>query len=140
MKQIALSVQKACTPGLAKPSRAKSVLGFFGGTGVGKTETAKALAEFLFDSADCCIRLDMSEYKESFTISRLWGSPPGYVGYDDEGTFATRLRRQRFTVVLLDEFEKAHPQVHDAFLQIFDEGMFTDSRGRTVDAEKRFLF
>lgn len=88
--------------GLGKPSQPKLVLAFFGSSGVGKTATAKALAEFLFDSPDAMIRLDMSEYKEAYTISRLLGSPPGYIGYDDEGTFATRLRRQPFSVVLLD--------------------------------------
>ena len=120
--------------GLGKPNQPKQVFAFFGSSGVGKTATAKALAEFLFDSPDAMIRLDMSEYKEAHTISRLLGSPPGYIGYDDEGTFATRLRRQPFSVVLLDEIEKAHPEIHDAYLQIFDEGRFTDTHGRLIDA------
>jgi ATP-dependent Clp protease ATP-binding subunit ClpC len=120
--------------GLRKPNQPKQVFAFFGSSGVGKTATAKALAEFLFDSPDAMIRLDMSEYKEAHSISRLLGSPPGYVGYDDEGTFATRLRRQPFSVVLLDEIEKAHPVIYDAFLQIFDEGRFTDTHGRLIDA------
>jgi ATP-dependent Clp protease ATP-binding subunit ClpC len=120
--------------GLGNPCQPKQVFAFFGSSGVGKTATAKALAEFLFDSPDAMIRLDMSEYKEAQSISRLWGSPPGYVGYDDEGTFATRLRRQPFSVVLLDEIEKAHPEIHDAYLQIFDEGRFTDTHGRLIDA------
>ena len=120
--------------GLGKANQPKQVFAFFGSSGVGKTATAKALAEFLFDSPDALIRLDMSEYKEAHTISRLLGSPPGYIGYDDEGTFATRLRRQPFSVVLLDEIEKAHSEIHDAFLQIFDEGRFTDARGRQIEA------
>ena len=120
--------------GLGKPNQPKQVFAFFGSSGVGKTATAKGLAEFLFDSPDALIRLDMSEYKEAHTISRLLGSPPGYIGYDDEGTFATRLRRQPFSVVLLDEIEKAHPEIQDAYLQIFDEGRFTDTHGRLIDA------
>lgn len=120
--------------GLGNQNQPKKVFAFFGSSGVGKTATAKALAEFLFDSPDAMIRLDMSEYKEAHTSSRLLGSPPGYVGYDDEGTFAARLRRQPYSVVLLDEIEKAHPQIHDVFLQIFDDGRFTDTHGRLVDA------
>jgi ATP-dependent Clp protease ATP-binding subunit ClpA len=120
--------------GLGNPNQPRHVFAFFGASGVGKTATAKALAEFMFSSADALIRLDMSEYKEPHTISRLLGAPPGYIGYDDEGTFATRLRRQPYSIVLLDEIEKAHPQVHDAFLQVFDEGRFTDARGRKIDA------
>lgn len=135
LRQMALSIERAYV-GLGRSSKPKGLFGLFGGSGVGKTATAKALAEFLFGSPDACIRLDMSEYKEPFTVSRLWGSPPGYVGYQDEGTIATRLRRQPFAVVLLDEFEKAHPEVQDAFLQIFDEGLFTDARGRIVNARE----
>jgi ATP-dependent Clp protease ATP-binding subunit ClpC len=120
--------------GLNKINQPKHVFAFFGASGIGKTATAKALAEFLFSSPDSLIRLDMSEYKEPYTVSRLLGSPPGYIGYDDEGTFATRLRRQPFSIVLLDEIEKAHQQVHDTFLHIFDEGRFTDTHGRCIDA------
>ncbi len=133
MTRVASALMNALS-GLGKPNQPKQVFFFVGSTGVGKTATAKALAERLFDSPDALIRLDMSEYKEAHTVSRLLGSPPGYVGYDDEGTFATRLRRQPYSVVLLDEIEKAHPQVHDAFLQIFDEGRFTDTHGRIIDA------
>jgi ATP-dependent Clp protease ATP-binding subunit ClpC len=135
-----LALQKIVTAtlnafsGLGRENQPRQVFAFFGSSGVGKTASAKALAEFLFDSPDALIRLDMSEYKEAHSISRLLGSPPGYIGYDDEGTFATRLRRQPFSVVLLDEIEKAHPEIHDAFLQIFDEGRFTDARGRQVEA------
>ena len=99
--------------GLGEPNQPRYVFAFFGASGVGKTATAKALAEFMFSSADALIRLDMSEYKEPHTISRLLGAPPGYLGYNDEGTFATHLRRQPFSIVLLDEIEKAHPQIHD---------------------------
>jgi ATP-dependent Clp protease ATP-binding subunit ClpC len=112
----------AAFAGLVEGTQPKGVFAFFGSTGIGKTATAKALAEYLFDSPDAMIRLDMSEFKEAHTISRLFGSPPGYVGYGEEGSFASRLRRQPFTIVLLDEIEKAHPEIHDAFLQIFDEG------------------
>jgi ATP-dependent Clp protease ATP-binding subunit ClpC len=133
IKRIASAVLNAYA-GLNKPNQPRYVFAFFGSSGIGKTATAKALTEFLFVSADSMIRLDMSEYKESHTISRLLGAPPGYIGYDDEGTFATRLRRQPFSIVLLDEIEKAHPQILDTFLQIFDEGRFTDARGRRVDA------
>lgn len=127
---------KGAYAGLGKPNQPRYVFGFFGGSGVGKTEMAKALAEFLFDSPDAMIRLDMSEYKEPHTVSRLLGSPPGYVGYYDEGTFATRLRHQPFSIVLLDEIEKAHPEVHNTFLQIFDNGRFTDTHGRIIDARQ----
>lgn len=133
MNRVCNALMNAYT-GLNEPNRPRYVFAFFGASGVGKTATAKALAEFIFSSADALIRLDMSEYKEPHTISRLLGAPPGYLGYDDEGTFATRLRRQPFSAVLLDEFEKAHPQILDAFLHIFDEGRFTDARGRRVDA------
>lgn len=124
----------AAFAGLVKGNQPRGVFAFFGSSGIGKTATAKALAEYLFDSPDAIIRLDMSEFKEPHTISRLFGSPPGYIGYGDEGSFASRLRHQPFTVVLLDEIEKAHPEIHDAFLQIFDEGRFTDARGRLVEA------
>lgn len=130
---IAAAMQAAFS-GLGRANRPKSVLAFLGSSGVGKTAAAKALSEFLFDAPEALIRLDMSEYKEVHTAARLFGAPPGYAGYTDEGSFASRLRRQPFTVVLLDEFEKAHAEIHDAFLQIFDEGRFTDARGRTVEA------
>ena len=133
IKKIASALQGAYT-GLGSPTTPKYVFAFLGSSGVGKTVMAKSLAAFLFDSSDALIRLDMSEYKERYTVSRLLGSPPGYIGYDDEGTFATRLRRQPFSIVLLDEIEKAHPEVHDVFLHIFDEGRFTDTHGRIIDA------
>jgi len=129
-----VSAVQAAFSGLGDADQPKGVLAFFGSSGIGKTATAKALAEYLFDTPDALIRLDMSEFKEPHTVSRLFGSPPGYVGYGDEGTFASRLRRQPYSVVLLDEIEKAHAEVHAAFLQIFDEGRFTDARGRRVEA------
>lgn len=127
---------RATFAGLGKPGQPRGVFAFFGASGVGKTATARALAEFLFASPDALIRLDMSEYKEAHTVARLFGAPPGYVGYTDEGTFASRLRRQPWAVVLLDEIEKAHPEIQDAFLQIFDEGRFSDARGRLVEARQ----
>jgi len=107
---------------------------FLGPTGVGKTELARSLAYVLFGSEKDMIRLDMSEYKEKHTVSKLIGSPPGYVGYEDEGQLTGKLRSKPYSVVLLDEVEKAHPEVFDLFLQVFDEGRLTDSKGRTVDA------
>jgi ATP-dependent Clp protease ATP-binding subunit ClpB len=105
---------------------------FVGPTGVGKTELAKALAEFLFNDEQAVVRLDMSEYMEKFNVSRLVGAPPGYVGYDEGGTLSEAVRRRPYAVVLLDEIEKAHPEVFNLFLQILDEGRVTDSHGRTV--------
>jgi ATP-dependent Clp protease ATP-binding subunit ClpB len=106
---------------------------FLGSTGVGKTELAKALAEFLFNDESAVIRIDMSEYMEKFSISRLIGAPPGYVGYDEGGQLTEAVRRKPYSVVLLDEIEKAHPEVFNLLLQVLDEGRLTDSRGRTVD-------
>ncbi len=106
---------------------------FLGPTGVGKTETAKALAEALFSDEKAMIRLDMSEYSEAHTIARLIGSPPGYVGYEEGGQLTEAVRRHPYSVILLDEIEKAHPQIFNTFLQVFDEGRLTDGKGRTVD-------
>ena len=106
---------------------------FLGPTGVGKTELAKALADFLFDDPRAMVRIDMSEYAEKHTVSRLIGAPPGYVGYESGGQLTEAVRRRPYTVVLLDEVEKAHPDVFDVLLQVLDDGRLTDGQGRTVD-------
>src|SRR6266849_1560600 len=119
--------------GLKDPKRPIGSFLFLGPTGVGKTELAKALAAELFGGEDALIRLDMSEYMESHTVSRLFGSPPGYVGYDEGGQLTEQVRRRPYSVILLDEVEKAHPEVFNALLQIMDDGRLTDGQGRTVD-------
>jgi len=106
---------------------------FLGPTGVGKTELARALAEFLFDDDRAMVRIDMGEYMEKFSVSRLIGAPPGYVGYDEGGQLTEAVRRRPYSVVLLDEIEKAHPDVFNTLLQVLDDGRLTDGRGRTVD-------
>ena len=106
---------------------------FLGPTGVGKTELARTLAEFLFNTEDALIRIDMSEYQEKFTSSRLFGAPPGYVGYEEGGQLTERVRRRPYSVVLFDEIEKAHPDVFNLLLQVLDDGVLTDSLGRKVD-------
>ena len=125
--------------GLSDPNRPIGAFLFVGPTGVGKTELAKALAEQLFDSEDAMLRLDMSEYMEKHSISKLIGSPPGYVGYEEGGQLSEALRRRPYAVVLLDEVEKAHPEVFNILLQIFDDGRLTDSKGRHVNC-KNALF
>jgi len=119
--------------GLADPNRPVGSFLFLGPTGVGKTELARALAEFLFDDEEALVRLDMSEYMEKHTVSRLTGAPPGYVGYDEGGQLTEAVRRRPYSVVLFDEIEKAHPDVFNALLQILDDGRLTDGKGRTVD-------
>src|SRR3982751_2282847 len=106
---------------------------FFGRRGVGKTETARALAEFLFDDERAMIRIDMSEYQERHTVSRLIGAPPGYVGYEEGGQLTEAVRRRPYSVVLLDEIEKAHQDAFNVLLQLLDDGRLTDGQGRTVD-------
>jgi ATP-dependent Clp protease ATP-binding subunit ClpC len=127
-------VVKMARAGLKDPRHPTGVFLFLGPTGVGKTELVKATAEFLFGSENEMICLDMSEFMEKHSISKLIGAPPGYVGYEEEGQLTGRLRRKPYSVVLLDEIEKAHPEIFDLFLQVFDEGRLTDSKGRTVDA------
>ncbi|MEW6419518.1 MAG: ATP-dependent Clp protease ATP-binding subunit [Nitrospirota bacterium] len=121
--------------GIGKKRGPLAVFLFLGSTGVGKTEMAKSVAEFLFGNESNLIRLDMSEYMEEHNVAKLIGSPPGYVGHEEEGQLTGKLRTKPYSVVLLDEVEKAHPRVFDLFLQIFDEGRITDSKGRTVDAK-----
>jgi ATP-dependent Clp protease ATP-binding subunit ClpB len=119
--------------GLSDPNRPTGTFIFLGPTGVGKTELAKALAEFLFDDEKAMVRIDMSEYSEKHTVSRLVGAPPGYVGYEEGGQLTEAIRRRPYSVVLLDEIEKAHPEVFDLLLQVFDDGRLTDGQGHTVD-------
>jgi len=119
--------------GIADPNRPTGSFLFLGPTGVGKTELAKALAEFLFDDEHAMVRIDMSEYGEKHSVSRLVGSPPGYVGYEQGGQLTEAVRRRPYSVVLLDEVEKAHPEVFDVLLQVLDDGRLTDGQGRTVD-------
>jgi ATP-dependent Clp protease ATP-binding subunit ClpC len=106
---------------------------FLGPTGVGKTEMAKVLATYLFDKDDALVRIDMSEYMEKFSVSRLVGAPPGYVGYEEGGQLTEKIRRKPYAVVLLDEIEKAHPDVFNLLLQVLDDGILTDGLGRRVD-------
>jgi ATP-dependent Clp protease ATP-binding subunit ClpC len=119
--------------GLKDPKRPSGSFIFAGPTGVGKTELAKALAEFLFDDEDALISLDMSEYGEKHTVSRLFGAPPGFVGFEDGGQLTEKVRRKPFSVVLFDEIEKAHPDIFNSLLQVLEEGRLTDGQGRVVD-------
>jgi ATP-dependent Clp protease ATP-binding subunit ClpC len=125
--------------GLKDPNKPVGTFMFLGPTGVGKTHLAKKLAEYLFDSADTLIRIDMSEYMEKFTVSRLIGAPPGYVGYEEGGQLTEKVRRKPYSVVLLDEIEKAHPDVFNLLLQVLDEGRLTDSLGRRIDFKNTIL-
>ena len=125
--------------GLQDPDRPIGTFLFIGPTGVGKTELARALAEFMFDSQDAMIRIDMSEYMEKHSVSRLVGAPPGYVGYDEGGQLTEAVRRRPYSVVLLDEIEKAHPDVFNALLQVMDDGRLTDGQGRTVSFKNTVL-
>ena len=125
--------------GIQDPNRPLGSFLFLGPTGVGKTELAKALAEALFDDEKNLIRIDMSEYMEKFSVSRLIGAPPGYVGYDEGGQLTEAVRRRPYSVVLFDEVEKAHPDVFNILLQVLDDGRITDSQGRTVDFKNTIL-
>src|SRR5918997_970491 len=125
--------------GLQDPDRPIGTFLFLGPTGVGKTELARALAEFMFDSQDAMVRIDMSEYMEKHAVARLVGAPPGYVGYEEGGQLTEAVRRRPYSVVLLDEVEKAHPQVFDILLQGLDDGRLTDAHGRTVNFRNTVL-
>ena len=125
--------------GLSDPSRPTGSFLFLGPTGVGKTELAKALADYLFDDEKALVRIDMSEYGEKFSVSRLIGAPPGYVGYEQGGQLTEAVRRRPYSVLLLDEVEKAHPEVFDLLLQVLDDGRLTDGQGRTVDFRNTIL-
>jgi ATP-dependent Clp protease ATP-binding subunit ClpB len=129
---VATAVRRA-RAGLKDPSRPVGSFLFLGPTGVGKTELARALAEFLFDDERAIVRLDMSEYMEKHSVARMIGAPPGYVGHDEGGQLTEALRRRPYAVVLLDEIEKAHPDVFNVLLQVLDDGRLTDGKGRTVD-------
>ena len=125
--------------GLKDPKRPIGTFLFLGPTGVGKTELAKSLAEFMFNDEDSLIRIDMSEYMEKHNVARLVGAPPGYVGYEEGGQLTEAVRRKPYSVILFDEIEKAHPDVFNIMLQIFDDGRLTDSKGRTVDFKNTLI-
>ena len=132
VKSVADAVRRT-KAGISDPSRPTGSFLFLGPTGVGKTELAKSLAEFLFDDEKAMVRIDMSEYAEKHSVSRLLGAPPGYIGYEEGGQLTEAVRRRPYSVVLLDEVEKAHPEVFDVLLQVLDDGRLTDGQGRTVD-------
>ncbi|MEY4276689.1 MAG: hypothetical protein RIS26_1152 [Actinomycetota bacterium] len=132
VKSVADAVRRT-KAGISDPSRPTGSFLFLGPTGVGKTELAKSLAEFLFDDEKAMVRIDMSEYGEKHSVSRLLGAPPGYIGYEEGGQLTEAVRRRPYSVVLLDEVEKAHPEVFDVLLQVLDDGRLTDGQGRTVD-------
>ena len=132
IKSVSEAVRRS-RAGLADPKRPMGSFIFLGPTGVGKTELAKALAEFLFDTEDALIRIDMSEYMEKHSVAKLIGAPPGYVGYEEGGQLTEKVRRRPYSVILLDEIEKAHPDVFNILLQLLDDGRLTDSKGRVVN-------
>src|SRR5207342_1918397 len=132
IEAVANAIRRA-RAGLQDPNRPLGTFMFLGPTGVGKTELARALAEFLFDDEQAMVRIDMSEYQEKHTVSRMIGAPPGYVGYEEAGQLTEAVRRRPYAVVLLDEIEKAHPEVLNVLLQLLDDGRLTDGKGRTVD-------
>ncbi|MBK8023207.1 MAG: ATP-dependent chaperone ClpB [Chloroflexi bacterium] len=138
VRAVASAVRRS-RAGLQDPNRPVGVFLFLGPTGVGKTELARSLAAFLFDDENAMVRIDMSEYGERHSVARLIGAPPGYVGYDEGGQLTEAVRRRPYAVILLDEVEKAHPEVFNIFLQVFDDGRLTDGQGRTVDFTNSIL-
>src|SRR5277367_5350404 len=132
VKAVADSIRRS-RAGLSDPNRPTGSFLFLGPTGVGKTELCKALAEFLFDTEEAMVRIDMSEFMEKHSVARLIGAPPGYVGYEEGGYLTEAVRRRPYAVILLDEIEKAHPDVFNVLLQVLDDGRMTDGQGRTVD-------
>ncbi len=138
LEVITGAIQRARS-GLSDPKRPMGVFLFMGPTGVGKTETSKALSSFLFDDEQAMVRIDMSEYMEKHSVARLLGAPPGYVGYEEGGQLTEAVRRRPYQVILFDEVEKAHPEVFNIFLQIFDEGTLTDGKGRKVDFKNSII-
>src|SRR5467141_2099252 len=138
VEAVANALRRART-GLQDPNRPIGSFVFLGPTGVGKTELARALAEFMFDDDHAMVRIDMSEYQERHTVARLVGAPPGYVGYDEGGQLTEAVRRRPYTVVLLDEIEKAASEVFDVLLQVLDDGRLTDGQGRSVDFRNTVL-
>jgi len=138
IKAISDAIRRARS-GLKDPRRPSGSFIFIGPSGVGKTELAKALAEFLFDDEDALLRIDMSEYREQHTVSRLFGAPPGYVGYEEGGQLTEAVRRRPYQVILFDEIEKAHPEVWNALLQVLDDGRLTDGQGHVVDFRNTVL-
>jgi ATP-dependent Clp protease ATP-binding subunit ClpC len=134
VKAVAEAIRRA-RAGIKDPKRPVGSFIFLGPTGVGKTELARTLAEYLFGEEDAMIRIDMSEFQESHTVSRLVGAPPGYVGYEEAGQLTEQVRRRPYSVVLFDEIEKAHPDVFNTLLQVLDDGRLTDAKGRTVNFE-----
>jgi ATP-dependent Clp protease ATP-binding subunit ClpB len=137
--EVVASALRRSRAGLQDPNRPIGTFLFLGPTGVGKTELARALAEFMFDTQDAMIRIDMSEYMEKHSVSRLVGAPPGYVGYEEGGQLTEAVRRRPYSVVLFDEIEKAHPDVFNTLLQVMDDGRLTDGQGRTVDFKNTVL-
>jgi ATP-dependent Clp protease ATP-binding subunit ClpB len=132
VKAVADAIRRT-RAGLSDPNRPSGSFMFLGPTGVGKTELCKALAEFMFDTEDALIRIDMSEFMEKHSVARMIGAPPGYVGYEEGGYLTEAVRRRPYCVILLDEIEKAHPDVFNVLLQVLDDGRLTDGQGRTVD-------
>jgi ATP-dependent Clp protease ATP-binding subunit ClpB len=132
LKAVSNAIRRS-RAGLSDPNRPNGSFLFLGPTGVGKTELCKALAEFLFDTPDAMVRIDMSEFMEKHSVARLIGAPPGYVGYEEGGYLTELVRRKPYSVILMDEIEKAHPDVFNVLLQVLDDGRLTDGQGRTVD-------